>query len=116
MTEENKRLREKVKGIEALCATCLQTQPDEDGKCEIHLKQVLAKIADYTREFQGLAEVEAYDIVWDTDDKDPKELGLPKSMRLMVDLAECGDIAEDIANILSDRSGWCVKSLNYRRI
>lgn len=116
MTEENKRLREKVKGIEALCSTCLQTQPDEDGKCEIHLKQVLAKIADYTREFHGLAEVEAYDIVWDTDDKDPKELGLPKSMRLMVDLVEGGDIADDIANILSDRSGWCVKSLNYRRI
>jgi len=116
MTVENKMMREKVKFIEALCATCLQTQPDEDGKCEIHLKQALAKIADYTREFNGLAYVEAYDIVWDTDDKDPDELGLPKSMRLMVDLVEGGDIAEDIANILSDRSGWCVKSLNYRRI
>lgn len=116
MTEENKRLREKVKGIEALCATCLQTQPDEDGKCEFYLKQVLAKIANYTSEFCGKAEVEAYDIVWDTDDKDPDELGLPKSIRLMVDLVEGGDIAEDIANILSDRSGWSVKSLNYRRI
>ena len=116
MTEENKSLREKVKGIDALCATCLHTQPDEDEKCEFYLRQVLAKIADCTREFHGLSEVEAYDIVWDTDDKDPDELGLPKSIRLMVDLVEGGDIADDIANILSDRSGWCVKSLKYRRI
>lgn len=116
MTVENKMMREKVKFIEALCATCLQTQPDEDGKCEIHLKQALAKIADYTSEFNGLADVEVYDIVWDTDDKDPCELGLPKRMRIMVDLVEGGDIADDIANILSDRSGWCVKRFNYRRV
>lgn len=116
MTDENKRLREKVRDIEALCATCLHTQPDDDGRCEVHLKQTLAKIGGLTREFNGIAEVEAYEIVWDTGDKDPDELGLPKSMRLMVDLVEGGDIAKDIANILSDRSGWFVKSLNYRRI
>lgn len=115
MTEENQRLRDKVKHVESVCATCLHSQPDDDGKCEIHLKQALAKIADMTREFYALEDVEAYDIEWDTDGIDPDELGLPKKMRLVVDLSEGEDVGEYIANILSDRSGWCVKSLRYRR-
>jgi len=116
MTEKNKMLREKLKTIEVLANNCLHMQPDDDNQCEVHLKLSLAKIAEMSADYLGMTCVEASDIVWDTDDKDPDELGLPKSMRLMVDLVEGGDIAEDIANILSDRSGWCVKSLNYRRI
>lgn len=116
MTKRNAELRDRLMKIESSIVSALSSQPNDDDKCEIHLEQVLAKIADCTREFHGHAEVEAYDIVWDTDDNDPDELGLPKSMRIMVDLVDGGDIADDIANILSDRSGWCVKSLNYRRI
>ena len=116
MTERNKFLRDKIRSIETLAMNCLRTQPEEDEACEVHLAMSLAKIAEMSEEFHGKTLVDVYDIVWDTDDEDPNDLGLPKSMRLMVDLVEGNDIAEDIANMLSDRSGWCVKSLKYRMV
>ena len=116
MTKENIDLREKIRAIESLAASCLRNQPDDDAECEAHLSVSLAKIADACAEFFGKYCVEAYDIVWDTDGRDPDELGLPSSMKLVVGQSDAVDIGEEIADMLSDRSGWCVESLKYRRI
>lgn len=51
MTEENKRLRVKVSEIELAASTCLSTQPDDDEKCNKHLKKTLSKIAEESAEF-----------------------------------------------------------------
>ena len=51
MTEENKRLRVKLSEIELAASTCLSTQPDDDEKCNKHLKKTLSKIAEESAEF-----------------------------------------------------------------
>jgi len=114
MTEKNIELREKVRAIESLAASCLRNQPDDDYECEAHLSVSLSKIAEKCADFLGKSCVEAYDIVWETDGADPKDLGLPSSMRIMVGQSDEIDIGGEIADMLSDRSGWLVESCKYR--
>ncbi len=114
MTEKNKMLREKLKTIEVLANNCLHMQPDDDNQCEVHLKLSLAKIAEMSADYLGMTCVEAYDIVWDTDDQNVKDFGLPKSMMLSVAQCDIGRLGEEIADMISDRSGWCVKSCKYK--
>lgn len=111
MTERNNKLRETVRKIEGTASACLYNQPHDDHDCERHLERHLAKIAEMSGDFRGLVEVQAYDIEWDTDGKKVK---LPKSVRIMMDSSE--DIDETIADKLSDKYGWCVKSCNWRKV
>lgn len=114
MTERNKVLRDKIRTIETLATNCLHTQPEEDDSCEVHLALALAKIAETSADYLGASIVDAYDIVWDTDGNDPKALGLPESVRLSVAPCDVANLGEQIADMLSDRSGWRVKSCKYR--
>lgn len=114
MTEKNKELRDKLMAIETLIVNSLRVQPHEDDECEVHLKLTMAKVAELSAEYLGMNCVEAYDIDWDTDGKDPKSLGLPPSMRMCVAQCDIPNLSEEIADMLSDRSGWCVNSCRYR--
>jgi len=114
MTERNRALRDRLREIELFATNSLHMQPDDDNKCEVHLTLSLAKIAEMSHDYLGMNCVEAYDIEWDTDDEDPGELGLPKSMMLCVAQCDPTDIDDEIANVLSDRSGWCVKSFKFK--
>ena len=44
MTAVNQKLRAKVKEIELLATTALQSQPDDDAECEIHLAKAVSDI------------------------------------------------------------------------
>lgn len=44
MTAVNKKLRGKVKEIELLATTALQSQPEDDAGCEIHLAKAISDI------------------------------------------------------------------------
>lgn len=46
------------------------------------------------------------DIEWDTDDENPDELGLPDSAYVNA------ESEEEISDVLSDFTGYCVKSLS----
>lgn len=45
MTEENNRLRDKVKEAESIAAKGLASQPDDDNACKVHLMRVLESIS-----------------------------------------------------------------------
>ena len=52
-----------------------------------------------------------YDIEWDDDDGDAN---MPSSLTLPVSPDDIGDLNERGADIISDATGWCVKSFNHR--
>lgn len=112
MTEENKMLRNKLKDIEVIAANGLANQPDGDDECGLHLMRAITKIADMSAQYAGMVEVEMYDIEWDIDDEFV-DMGLPHKVSMFV---RQGDVPDGLADVLSDSYGWCVKSLNYRRV
>lgn len=63
------------------------------------------------------ANIKAFDIIWDTDGE---PITLPKEMYLELDEDELSDdegvLEENIANKLSDETGWLVDSFNYEKI
>ena len=109
MTENNANMRDVVKKVESCAMACLASQPSEDDACERHLMRTLVQIADMTKGYLGLVEVEAYDIEWDTDGK---KVNLPDSHRMFVQ----SDEIENLADNLSDRFGWCVKYFSWRML
>lgn len=109
MTEKNVTMRDIVRKVESKAMMCLASQPSDNDGCERHLTRTLVQIADMTKSYLGLLEVEAYDIEWDTDGN---KVDLPGSYRLFVQ----SDEIENLADMLSDRFGWLVKSLNWRRL
>lgn len=52
--------------------------------------------------------VKVFGIVWDTDGED---VDLPSEVTLEV--SEDTDLENEIADILSDKYGWCVLSVDY---
>ena len=62
MTENNANMRDVVKKVESCAMACLASQPSEDDACERHLMRTLVQIADMTKGYLGLVEVETYDI------------------------------------------------------
>ena len=54
------------------------------------------------------------DIKWDTDGAEPKECGLPSKCVMEVD--DDTDVAEQGADCLSDKYGFCVESFNFEEI
>jgi len=48
MTEENLRLRERLKDIESIINAALRSQPEDDSECQIHLEQTLESVAEKT--------------------------------------------------------------------
>lgn len=111
MTKENNELREKIKAIEGVTMQYLHSQPENDDDCNRYLLKALAKIADMAGDYRGLIELEAYDIEWDTDGE---EVDLPDKVRLMLHSEE--DFGSVIADRLSDRFGWCVRTFQFRMI
>lgn len=57
---------------------------------------------------------EAFNIVWDTDDTDGVIPALPE--RVMVECANEGEAEDTICEYLSNTSGFCVISFEYRKI
>ena len=110
MTEKNSKMRDVVKKVESCAMVCLASQPSDDDSCERHLVRALAKMAEMTKGYLGLVEVEAFNIRWETDGK---KVDLPDSFRLFM---QADDIEDGIADALSDRFGWLVKSLDWRRL
>ncbi len=109
MTENNANMRNIVKKVESCAMACLASQPSKDDACERHLMRTLVQIADMTKGYLGLVEVEAYDIEWDTDGK---KVNLPDSHRMFVQ----SDEIENLADKLSDSFGWCVKDFSWRML
>lgn len=109
MTEENNKLRMKVKEAENIAVKFLHSQPEADEDCNHHLLKALAKIADIVGDYRGMVEVECTDIDWDTDGE---KVDLPQTVRIMLESSE--DAGEVVADRLSDTYGWCIKSLNYK--
>ena len=109
MTEKNTKMRDIVRNVESKAMACLASQPSDDDGCERHLKRTLVQIADMTKGYIGLVEVEAYDIKWDTDGKN---VNLPDSNRMFVQ----SDEIENLADKLSDRFGWRVKDFSWRML
>jgi hypothetical protein len=110
MTEKNANMRDVVKNVEGCAMVCLASQPSEDDACERHLVRALAKIAETTKEYLGLVEVEAYNIRWETDGE---KVDLPESYRLFM---QSDEVEDGVADALSDRFGWLVKSLEWRML
>jgi hypothetical protein len=54
--------------------------------------------------------IKVWNIVYDTDGK--KVSGLPKKM--ILDIPEDADLDSDIADIISDKTGWCVFSFDFK--
>lgn len=54
--------------------------------------------------------IEAFDIVYDTDGQ--RIRGLPKKIRFEVE--PDFDAEEEIADLVSDETGWAVESVDYR--
>ena len=109
MTGKNVAMRDIVRKVESKAMVCLSSQPSDDEACERHLMRTLVQIADMTKGYLGLVEVEVYDIKWDTDGK---KVNLPDSYRLFVQ----SDEIENLADKLSDRFGWCVKDFSWRML
>ena len=109
MTGKNVAMRDIVRKVESKAMACLSSQPSEDDACERHLMRALVQIADMTKLYLGLVEVEAYDIKWDTDGKN---VNLPDSNRMFVQ----SDEIENLADKLSDRFGWRVKDFSWRML
>lgn len=108
MTDKNSKMRDVVKKVESCAMVCLASQPSEDDACERHLVRALAKMAEMTKGYLGLVEVEAFNIKWETDGK---KVDLPESYRLFM---QADEVEDGIADALSDRFGWLVKSLGWR--
>jgi hypothetical protein len=51
------------------------------------------------------------DIVYDTDGIVSTEMNLPSEMTLIIN--DSVDIETDIADAISDKTGWCVQGYNY---
>ena len=49
--------------------------------------------------------------IWDGHKWDQNELELPNEMILIVDSRL--DVESEIANAISDKTGWCVEGYNY---
>ena len=109
MTEENNKLRLKVKEAEDIAIKFLNSQPDADEDCNRHLLKALAKIADVVGDYRGMIEVECSDIDWDTDGE---KVDLPKTVRIMLESSE--NAGEEAFEKLSNTYGWCIKSLKYK--
>ena len=107
MTENNANMRDVVRKVESKAMVCLSSQPSDDGACERHLMRTLVKIADMTKGYLGLVEIEAFDIKWDTD---VKNANLPDSCRMFVQ----SDEIESLADKLSDMFGCRVKYFRWR--
>ena len=58
--------------------------------------------------------VKATDIVYDTDGIVSTEMNLPSEMIVEVD--GIIDIESEIADAISDKTGWCVEAYNYEII
>lgn len=109
MTKKNENMRDVVKKVESCAMVCLASQPSDDDVCERHLVRALAKMAEMTKEYLGLVEVEAFNIKWKTDGK---KVDLPDSHRMFVQ----SDEIEKLADRLSDKFGWCVDDFNWRML
>lgn len=48
MTEENLKLRERLKNIESTINAALGSQPEDDDECQIHLKRTLESVVEKT--------------------------------------------------------------------
>lgn len=110
MTEDNANMRDVVKNVESCAMICLASQPSDDDECGRHLVRALAKIAEMTKRYLGLVEVEAFNIKWETDGE---KVDLPESYRLFM---QADEVEDGIADALSDRFGWLVESLDWRRL
>jgi len=53
-------------------------------------------------------------IDWDTDGELPKSLGLPDTVE--VNMPDDSDPAYEIADVLSDKFGWCVNSYQWNEL
>jgi len=51
------------------------------------------------------------DIKWDTDGTSAKELDLPS--KCVLEVEDDTDLEQEAADVLSDRFGYCVLSLNF---
>lgn len=110
MNEKNDNMRDVVKKVESCAMACLASQPSDDDACERHLVRALAKMAEMTKGYLGLVEVEAFNIKWETDGEN---VDLPESYRLFM---QADEVEDGIADALSDRFGWLVESLEWRML
>lgn len=55
--------------------------------------------------------VKVTDIVYDTDGIVSPEMNLPDEMTLVIDGSL--DVESEIADAISDKTGWCVEGYNY---
>lgn len=110
MNEKNDNMRDVVKKVESCTMACLASQPSDDDACERHLVRALAKMAEMTKGYLGLVEVEAFNIKWETDGEN---VDLPESYRLFM---QADEVEDGIADALSDRFGWLVESLEWRML
>lgn len=58
--------------------------------------------------------VRLFNIQWDTDGEDPKELGLPKDHIAIVD--DDWTPVDDAADLLSDQYDFCVKGCAFKEL
>ena len=64
-----------------------------------------------SRQKNKTMKVKVTDIVYDTDGIVSTEMNLPSEMILIVDSRL--DVESEIANAISDKTGWCVEGYNY---
>jgi len=69
---------------------------------------------DIDLENDGVAEVHVYDIEWDCDGANPKDLALPTEVDLTIAHDGSLDIADEIADQLSDDFGFCHYGFNFK--
>jgi len=68
-----------------------------------------------TMNIESSMKVKVTDIVYDTESDgviyDATELGLPTELE--IELVGDNDIESEIADVISDLTGWCVQGFNY---
>ena len=57
--------------------------------------------------------VKVTDIVYDTESDGEINTDLDLPTEMIIDLGEDVDIEDEIADIISDKTGWCVEAYNY---
>jgi hypothetical protein len=61
--------------------------------------------------------VSVFDISYDIDEEDGKVENLPTSFEFEIDnslIIMEGALDDELADMISDRTGWCVNSFNYK--
>lgn len=90
-----------------ICRNNYEGFTDDDENCLKMFKQTQGRDTNYDIQSWGVddSSILVSDIVWDTDGEDAEDLGLPTQ----VEVPLCVD-EDDIADYLSDRYEYCVKS------